>query len=68
MATGELQMMTALLMRDGRYDASVAILSFTDIQLIQSCFELLQSHLSAKRYEKGLMDAKEAEYAECLPW
>ncbi len=65
MATGELQMMTTLLMRDGRYDTSVAILSFTDMQLIQGCFELLQSHLSAKKYEKDLMDAKEAKYAEC---
>ena len=65
MATGELQMMTALLMRDGRYDKSNAILSFTDMQLIQGCFELLQSHFSAKKYEKDLMDAKEAEYAEC---
>ncbi len=58
LATGELQMMTALLMRDGRYDTSVAILSFTDIQLIQGCFELLQSHLSAKKYEMDLMPKK----------
>ena len=65
MATGELQMMTALLMRDGRYDTSVAIMSFTDMQLIQGCFELLLSHLSAKKFEKDLMDAEEAEYAEC---
>jgi hypothetical protein len=35
MATGELQMMTALLMKDGRYKESVAILLFTDMQLIQ---------------------------------
>jgi hypothetical protein len=49
MATGELQMMTALLMKDGRNDKSVAILSFTDMQLIQGCLELLQKHLSAKK-------------------
>ena len=61
MATGELQMMAALLMKDGRYEESVAILSFTDMQLIQGCFELLQKHLSAKKYEKDLNDAKEAE-------
>ena len=48
MATCELQMMTALLMKDGRYEESVAILSLTDMQLIQGCFELLQKHLSAK--------------------
>jgi hypothetical protein len=61
MATGELQMMTALLMKDGRYEESVAILSFIDMQLIQGCFELLQKHLSAKKYKKGFNDAKEAE-------
>jgi hypothetical protein len=32
MGTSELQMMTALLMKDGRYEESVAILSFTDMQ------------------------------------
>jgi hypothetical protein len=31
------------------------------MQLIQGCFELLQKHLSAKKYKKGLNDAKEAE-------
>jgi hypothetical protein len=61
MARGELQMMTALLMMDGRCEASVAILSFTDTQRIQGCFELLQKHLSAKKYEKDLNDAKESE-------
>jgi hypothetical protein len=62
MATDELQMITALLMKDGRYEESVAILLlFTDMQLIQGCFELLQKHLSAKKYTKGLNDAKEAE-------
>ncbi|KAI2497453.1 hypothetical protein MHU86_17057 [Fragilaria crotonensis] len=35
MATRELQMMTSLLMRDGRYHTSVAILSFDDMQVIQ---------------------------------
>ena len=57
MATGELQMITALLMKkDGRYEESVAILLlFTDMQLIQGCFELLQKHLSAKKYKKDLM-------------
>jgi hypothetical protein len=52
MATGELQMVTALLMMDGRYKESVAILSLTDMQLIQGCFELLQKHLLAKKYER----------------
>jgi hypothetical protein len=66
MATGELQMMTSLLMRDGRYDTSVAILSLTDMQLIQGCFGRLQHHLSAKKYEKDLMVANGAEHAECL--
>jgi hypothetical protein len=61
MATGELQMVTALLMMDGRYKEPVAILSITNMQLIQGCFELLQKHLSAKKYEKDLNDAKEAE-------
>jgi hypothetical protein len=61
MSTGELQMMTSLLMKDGRYEASATILSFPDMQLIQACFELLQRHLSAKKYEKDLIDAKEAE-------
>ncbi len=61
MATGELQMMTALLMKDGRYKESVAILLFTDMQLIQGWIELLQKHLSAKKYKKDLNDAKEAE-------
>jgi hypothetical protein len=64
MATGELQMMNALLRMDGRYGASVVIVSFTDMQLIKGCFELLQSHLSAKKYEKELMDAKEEELRE----
>jgi hypothetical protein len=59
-ATGELQMMTALLMKDGRYEESVAILLYIDIQLIQGCFELLQKHLSTKKYKKDLNDAKEA--------
>ncbi len=45
MATGELQMMTALIRMDGRYEASEAIVNFTDIQLFKGCFELLQSHL-----------------------
>ncbi len=62
MATSELQMMTALLMKDGRYEESVAVLLFTDMQLIQGCFELLQKHLSTKTYKKGLNDAKEAEF------
>ena len=61
MATSELQMMTALLMKDGRYEESVAVLLFTDMQLIQGCFELLQKHLSAKKYKKDLNDTKEAE-------
>ncbi len=54
-------MITALLMKDGRYEESVAILLFTDMQLIQGCFELLQKHLSAKEYKKDLNDAKETE-------
>ncbi len=57
----ELQMMTALLMKDRRNEESVAILWLTDMQLIQGCFELLQMLLSAKKYEKDLNDAKEAE-------
>ncbi len=61
MVTGELLMMTALLMRYGRYEESVAILLLTDMQLIQGCFELLQKHQSAKKYKKDLNDAKEAE-------
>jgi hypothetical protein len=61
MATGELQMMTALLMKDGRYEESVAVLLFTDVQHIQGCFELFQKHLSAKKYKKDLNDAKETE-------
>jgi hypothetical protein len=52
MATGELQMMTALLMKDGRYEDSVAILSFTDMQRIQGCFELLQKHCRQKSTRK----------------
>ena len=48
----------------GSYEASVAMVSFTDMQLIKGCFELLQSHLSAKKYEKELMDAKEEELRE----
>jgi hypothetical protein len=32
------------------------------MQLIQGCFELLQKHLSAKKYKKDLNDAKEAEH------
>jgi hypothetical protein len=61
MAKGELQMMTALLMKDGRYEESVAILLFIDMQLIQGRFELLQKLLSAKKYEKDLNDTKKAE-------
>jgi hypothetical protein len=64
MTMGELQMMTAFLRMDGRYEASVAMVSFTDMQLIKGCFELLQSHLSAKKYEEELMDAKEEELRE----
>jgi hypothetical protein len=61
MTTGALQMMTALLMKDGRYEEFVTILSVADMQLIQGCFELLQKHLSAKTYNKDLNDAKEAK-------
>ena len=35
------------------------------MQLIQGCFELLQSHLSAKKYEKGLTDVNDADL-ECV--
>jgi len=66
MATRELQMMTSLLMRDGRYHTSVAILSFDDMQVIQGCFGRLQRHLSAKKYENDLMAANGADHAECL--
>ena len=31
------------------------------MQLIRGCFELLQSHLSAKKFEKGLTDVKDAD-------
>jgi hypothetical protein len=48
------------------HDTSVAILSLTDMQLIQGCFGRLQHHLSAKKYEKDLMVANGAEHAECL--
>ena len=51
MAIGELPMMTPLLMKDGRYEESVTILLFIDMQLIQECFELLQKHLSVKKYK-----------------
>ncbi len=61
MAIGELLMMTPLLMKDGRYEESVTILLFIDMQLIQECFELLQKHLSVKKYKKDLNDAKEAK-------
>ncbi len=61
MTTGELQIMTAILMKDGRYEESVATLSLNDMQLIQGCFELLQKHLFPKNYKKDLNDAKEAE-------
>ena len=54
-------MMMALPMKDGRYEEAVAILLLTDMQLIQGCFELLQKHLSAKKYKNDLNDAKEAE-------
>ena len=35
MSTGNLQMMTAFIVKDGRYEASVAILSFTNMQSLQ---------------------------------
>ena len=61
MNSGQLQMMTALLLKDGRYDASVAVISCTDIQMIEGCFEILQRHLSAKKYRNDLMEAKRQE-------
>jgi hypothetical protein len=35
MSTGNLQMMTAFIVKDSRYEASVAILSFTNMQSLQ---------------------------------
>ena len=45
MNSGQLQMMTALLLKDGRYDASVAVISCTDIQMIEGCFEILVARI-----------------------
>ena len=61
MNTIELQMMTDLLCKDGRYDASVAIISLHHMQFIEGAFAILQRHLNAKNYEMELMQKKEAE-------
>ena len=39
MSTGELEMMTALLMRDGKYDDSVAVVPFSLVNAIGTAFE-----------------------------
>ena len=60
----QLQTMIALLLKDGRYDASVAVISLTDAQMIKACVEVLQSHVSAKKHRNNLMEAKSKELSK----
>ena len=58
MKSAVLDMIHALLMRDGRYDASATIISCTNMILIQSAFEALHMFMSAKKFEKQLEKKK----------
>ena len=59
MKSAVLDMIHALLMRDGRYDASATIISCTNMILIQNAFEALHMFMSAKKFEKQLEKKKE---------
>jgi len=75
MTTGQIEMMAALLMKDGRYEAYASILSLTDMQKIFGCFEKLQAYTSEKTIATNLgmlqrrqtaLNAMFAQYEEAM--
>jgi hypothetical protein len=66
MSNSELSMMTALLMKDGRYDASVAILTISDMLRIRDCIKALQTYMNSKTMAKQLgLEEKNATTIKC---
>jgi hypothetical protein len=61
MGTGELEMMLALLLKDGRYEASVSVIPVTQVHFIQRCFESFSNYYLFDGETKKLMKAKELE-------
>ncbi len=54
MSTGELEMMTALLMRDGRYDDAVAIVAFSLVNAIGSAFDANKKATLVQKYKNPI--------------
>jgi hypothetical protein len=62
MGTGELEMMLALLMKDGRYEASVSIIAISQADCIKKCFEAFSDYYYRwDKVRKDLWNAKELE-------
>ena len=61
MSTGELEMMTALLMRDGRYDDGVAVVPFSLVNAIGTAFEAYKKATLVQRFKESYSNDRKNE-------
>ena len=61
MSTGELEMMTALLMRDGRYDDGVAVVPFSLVNAIGTAFEAYKKATLVQRFKESYLKDRKNE-------
>ena len=63
MSTGELEMMTALLMRDGRYDDGVAVMPFSLVNAIGTAFEACKKATLVQQFKESYSNDRMNELA-----
>jgi len=62
MSTGELEMMTALLMRDGRYDDAVAIVPFSLVNAIGAAFEAYKKATLVQKFKNSYLEDRKRQF------
>ena len=65
MSTGELEMMTALLMRDGRYDESVAIVPFSIVNAIGTAFKAYKKATLVQQFKSSYLENRKKSWMHC---
>ena len=62
MSTGKLEMMTALLMRDGRYDDAVAIVPFSLVNAIGTAFEAYKKATLVQKFKDSYLEVRKRQF------
>jgi hypothetical protein len=67
MSTGKLETMTALLMRDGRYDDAVAIVPFSLVNTIGTAFEAYKKATLVQQFKDSYLDDRKRKFEMPAP-